>query len=102
LCAISLGRAIIYVVWQKILYMADLAIEVKIGGSGRLVIPAELRHQLGLNTGDRLVAHIEEGRLVLEKAETIKQRLKQRFAHLRGQGVVDDLIAERRAAAADE
>jgi AbrB family looped-hinge helix DNA binding protein len=88
--------------WQRIYFMPNSAIEVKIGGSGRLVIPAELRHRLGLNAGDRLVAHIEEGRLVFEKAETIKQRLKQRFAHLKGQGVVDDLIAERRSAAADE
>jgi bifunctional DNA-binding transcriptional regulator/antitoxin component of YhaV-PrlF toxin-antitoxin module len=61
-----------------------------------------LRHQLALKTGDRLVVRIEERRLVLEKAETIKQRLKQRFAHLKGQGVVDDLIADRRAAAQEE
>ncbi len=82
--------------------MATTAIEVRIGESGRLVIPAELRHQLGLNAGDRLVARIEEGRLVFEKAETIKQRLKQRFAHLKGKGVIGDLIADRQAAAQAE
>jgi AbrB family looped-hinge helix DNA binding protein len=82
--------------------MASQSVEVQVGASGRLVIPAELRHQLSLKTGDRLVARIEDGRLVLEKAETIKQRLKQRFAHLKGQDVVEDLIAERRAAAAEE
>lgn len=82
--------------------MASSAIEVQIGASGRLVIPAELRHQLALKTGDRLVARIEEGRLVLEKAETIKQRLKQRFAHLKDRGAIEDLIAERRAAAEEE
>ena len=82
--------------------MANSVIEVQIGASGRVVIPAELRHQLELHQGDRVVARVEEGRLVLEKAENIKQRLKQRFAHLKGQGVVDDLIAERRVAAAEE
>ena len=82
--------------------MATTAVEVKIGEGGRLVIPSELRHQLGLNSGDRLVARVEDGRLVLEKAETIKQRLKQRFAHLKGQGVIDDLIADRRSAAQAE
>ncbi|EDX83586.1 SpoVT / AbrB like domain protein [Synechococcus sp. PCC 7335] len=80
--------------------MASSAIEVKVGDSGRLVIPAELRHQMDLHPGDRLVAQIDdEGRLTFEKAETIKQRLKQQFAHLKGQGVIDDLIDERRAAA---
>ena len=80
--------------------MASSAIEVKVGESGRLVIPSELRRQMGLNSGDRLVAQIDdEGRLIFEKAETIKQRLKQQFAHLKGQGVIDDLIAARRAAA---
>ena len=83
--------------------MADLAVEVKVGESGRLVIPAELRHRMGLKTGDRLVARLDdEGRLIFEKAESIKKRLKQQFAHLKGQGVIDDLIAERRAAAQKE
>jgi AbrB family looped-hinge helix DNA binding protein len=82
--------------------MANPTIEVQIGASGRLVIPAELRHQLDLQTGDRLIARIEDGRLILEKTVTIKQRLKQRFAHLKGQGIVDDLIADRRAAAEGE
>ena len=82
--------------------MTDSAIEVQIGASGRIVITAELRHQLGLKLGDRLVARVEDGRLIFEKAETIKQRLKQRFAHLQGQGLVEDLIAERRSAAEEE
>lgn len=83
--------------------MANLAIEVRVGDSGQPVIPAELRHQMGLNLGDRLVAQIDdEGRLIFERAETIKKRLKQQFAHLKGQGVIDDLIAERRAAARTE
>ena len=82
--------------------MASSSIEVQIGASGRFVIPAALRHQLMLKPGDRLVAHIEEGRLVLEKAEAIKRRLQQRFAHLKGQGLVAELIAERRAAAKEQ
>ncbi|WP_228021887.1 AbrB/MazE/SpoVT family DNA-binding domain-containing protein [Vasconcelosia minhoensis] len=76
--------------------------EVQIGASGRLVIPPELRQQLALKPGDRLVARVENGRLVFEKAESIKQRLKQRFAHLKGQGIIDELIAERRSAAQEE
>jgi AbrB family looped-hinge helix DNA binding protein len=37
------------------------------------VIPAPLRRSLGLGEGDRLVARQESGRLVLEKADQIKQ-----------------------------
>jgi hypothetical protein len=40
---------------------------------------------------------MEEGRLILEKKETIKQRLKARFAHLLPTAsLAEELIAERR------
>lgn len=77
-------------------------VEVQIGVSGRIVIPAEFRHQLGLMPGDRIVARVEQDQLIFEKAETIKRRLKQRYAHLKGQKVVEDLITERRIAARQE
>ncbi|MGH8520623.1 MAG: AbrB/MazE/SpoVT family DNA-binding domain-containing protein [Gammaproteobacteria bacterium] len=64
---------------------------------GRLVIPAALRRTLGFEPGDTLVAHLEEGRLVLEKPETIKRRLKARFARLpKGKSLAAELLAERR------
>ena len=50
--------------------------EVHLDPQGRLVIPAPLRHSLGFESGDSLIARTEDGRLILEKAETIKQRLK--------------------------
>lgn len=71
--------------------------EVHLGSQGRLVIPASLRKSLGFETGDILIARLEEGRLILEKQETIKQRLKARFSHLpKGTSLADELIAERR------
>lgn len=76
--------------------------EVQVGASGRLVIPAPLRHELELKSGDRLIARIEEGRLILEKRETILQRLKDQFADLQGQEVIDDLITQRRLEAQNE
>ena len=45
--------------------------EVQLGPQGRLVIPAPLRRSLGFESGDSLIARMEEGRLILEKAETI-------------------------------
>jgi len=72
-------------------------VEVNLGRQGRLVIPASLRRSLGFEEGDALVARQELGRLVLEKPERIKQRLKARFAQIPGdRRLVEELIAERR------
>jgi AbrB family looped-hinge helix DNA binding protein len=79
--------------------MTDLShpVEVNLGRQGRLVIPAALRRSLGLEEGDTLVARQEAGRLVLEKPEEIKQRLKARFARVpNDRHLVDELLAERR------
>ena len=71
--------------------------DVSLGRQGRLVIPAPLRRSLGLEEGDRLVARQDGNRLVIEKPEQIKQRLKARFAQVPVERrLVDELIAERR------
>lgn len=78
-------------------------VEVNLGRQGRLVIPASLRRSLGFMEGDRLIAREEAGRLVLEKQETIKKRLKARFANVpKDRSLADELIAERRKAAKEE
>lgn len=78
-------------------------VEVHLGRQGRLVIPVALRRLLGFEEGDRLVAREEAGRLVLEKEDTIKQRLQSRFAQVpQNRSLVDELIAERREAATRE
>lgn len=77
--------------------------EVHLGSQGRLVIPAPLRRSLGFEEGDTLIARKDEGKLVLEKQETIKQRLKARFSHLpKNRSLADELIAERREEAKRE
>lgn len=79
------------------------SVEVHLGRQGRLVIPAALRRSLGFEEGDTLVAREESGRLVLEKPETVKQRLKARFARVpQERSLVDELIAERREEAKKE
>ena len=73
------------------------SVVVSLGRQGRLVIPALLRRSLGLEEGDRLVARQDANRLVIEKPEQIKQRLKARFAQVPAErNLVDELIAERR------
>lgn len=70
---------------------------MSLGRQGRLVIPAALRRSLGLAEGDTLMARQEQGRLVLEKPETIRQRLQSRFARVPAdRRLVDELLAERR------
>lgn len=71
--------------------------KVPVGPQGRLVIPSDIRRKLGITPGDVLIAMVENGRLVLEKRETVLQRLRQRFAHIPpGVSLADELIAERR------
>jgi bifunctional DNA-binding transcriptional regulator/antitoxin component of YhaV-PrlF toxin-antitoxin module len=91
--------------WHEGRNMNELSksVEVHLGRQGRLVIPVALRRSLGFEQGDTLVAREEAGRLVLEKQETIKQRLKARFASVpRDRSLVDELIAERREEAKKE
>lgn len=77
--------------------------EVQLDPQGRLVIPAQLRRSLGFESGDSLIARTEDGRLILEKAGTIKQRLKNRFAHLPPTtSLAEELIADRREEAKRE
>jgi AbrB family looped-hinge helix DNA binding protein len=80
--------------------MKDLLASTKIsvGPQGRLVIPSEIRRELGIAPGDVLIAMVEDQRLVLVKREAVLQRLRRRFAHIpAGISLADELIAERRA-----
>jgi AbrB family looped-hinge helix DNA binding protein len=102
---ILIGRDTQEIKWHKGVAMSELSlsVEVHLGRQGRLVIPAVLRRSLGFEEGDALVAREEGGRLVLEKPEMIKQRLRARFAVVPSdRSLVDELIAERRAEAERE
>ena len=72
--------------------------KVPVGPQGRLVIPSEIRRQLGIVPGDVLIAVVEDERLVLEKREAVLQRLRRRFEHIpAGISLADELISERRS-----
>jgi AbrB family looped-hinge helix DNA binding protein len=76
---------------------------VVVGRQGRLVIPAEVRQALGLSPGDRLHLHVVGGRLILERPEHAVAELRRLGATVpRTRSLVDELLAERRAAAAAE
>ena len=75
---------------------------VVLGQQGRLVIPVDVRRALGLAPGDQLHLHVAGQRLVLA-------RQRDAVAELRGlasalpeeRSLVDELLAERRLAAAE-
>ena len=67
------------------------------------MIPARMRERLGIGAGERLVARVEDGRVVLEKRENVLRRLRGRFAVVpREVSLVDEMISERREEARRE
>lgn len=72
---------------------------VVMGDRGRLVVPAEVRERNALHPGTPLVLVESAGGLVLLTRDQLKARVR---ADLDGAGLVSNLLAERRAAAADE
>ncbi len=70
---------------------------VTIGPQGRLVIPAAMRRQLGLEAGSVVLVRLEGDALRLERQEATLDRLRARYAKAAGEpSVVDELLAERR------
>jgi AbrB family looped-hinge helix DNA binding protein len=74
-----------------------------LGQQGRLVIPAEVRAALGLAPGDRLHLHVAGQRLVLQRQQDAAAELRGLAAEIpQTRSLVDELLAERRLAAAAE
>ncbi len=78
--------------------MSDTAV-VAVGPKGRIVIPAGIRRELGIEEGSELVALVEGEAVVLVPRSAIKSRLRSIFADVRT-SMRKELIVERRAEAA--
>jgi AbrB family looped-hinge helix DNA binding protein len=77
--------------------------EVKVGKQGRIVIPSQVREELGLSEGDVLSVRVEDDRLLMETRLAALERLRRRFREgAKGRDPVAELIAERRAEARRE
>jgi len=74
---------------------------VVVGPKGRVVIPVDIRRALGLEEGSELVAMVEGDAVVLLPRSAVKARLRAMFADV-GSSMREELIAERRATAAEE
>ena len=75
---------------------------VTLDAQGRIVIPADIRNQRGWKPGDRLVFREIDGLLVVMTYDEALQRAQDLVIATipRDVSLVDELIAERRAAAA--
>jgi AbrB family looped-hinge helix DNA binding protein len=79
-------------------------LQMKMSDGGRVVIPAEIRHSLGLKEGDAVLFELRDDEVVIT---TQKARLKRARALVRKYvpadvSLVDELIAERRMEALRE
>lgn len=74
---------------------------IRVGPKGRVVIPAPIRQELGLDEGTELACFVENGAVVLATDEALDAQLHAMFAHI-DHSLADELIAERRAEAERE
>lgn len=82
-----------------------MSYHAKLIKGGKIVIPAELRRELGFKDGDRLIIEREGNCAVIKTYEQVVREVQAEAKHLIGRykgSIVDELIAERRAEAARE
>ena len=74
----------------------------KIVSGGRVQLPADVRRQLSLVEGDIVSIEVVNGEVHLRPMRESIKRMQERMKPYRiaGKSIVDELIAERRAAAA--
>jgi AbrB family looped-hinge helix DNA binding protein len=71
------------------------SLPVRLGAQGRLVVPAELREELGLGEGAELAIHSDGRRLILEPRSELLRRLRRRFAAAGEVSLAELLSADR-------
>ena len=70
---------------------------------GRVTIPAQLRRAAGIEVGDTVIVHVEDGRVVVETRAQLAARTRRDVARAgSGGSAVDELLADRRAELARE
>jgi AbrB family transcriptional regulator, stage V sporulation protein T len=82
-----------------------MSYQAKVIKGGKVVIPAELRRELGFKDGDTLVVERVGNSAVFKTYEQVVREVQAEVKRLIGPyegSIVDELIAERRAEAAAE
>ena len=79
--------------------------KVRVDGTGRILIPAELRKKLGMSPGDTVtITEAPSGRIVVESAAPLLREAQEYFRSIAPADALwsDELIAERRKEARRE
>lgn len=84
--------------------VTERSAEVRVGSQGRIVLPLELRRELGAEEGAVYTAHVDEdGRLILESRQALLRRMQQEARAAAGsRSPLQELLDERRREAAGE
>lgn len=79
-------------------------VRVKLGQGGRIVLPAEFRHALGMEEGDTLFIHLREDGIEIQTPDANFNRIEVIARQYIPEGVslVDQLLALRREEAEQE
>lgn len=82
----------------------EQGIRLRLNANGRVVIPAAVRKELGVEAGDELILEKKDDVFFLttqqQRIQRAQRRVKARVAA--GTSLADELIAERRKAAKNE
>lgn len=78
--------------------------DIPLQENGRMILPVELRRALGVGQGGRVVVQSDGDRIEITTAERSRARARERMQRIFAgrEGVVDELIAERREGARRE
>jgi AbrB family looped-hinge helix DNA binding protein len=77
---------------------------VVLGESGRIVLPAAIRKELGLKAGDHLTVSWDQGAIRIMSRKMALESIRADIIKQRGSlaGILDEFLAERREEAAGE
>jgi AbrB family looped-hinge helix DNA binding protein len=77
---------------------------VTLGESGRIVLPATIRKEFGLKTGDRLTIAVNGNKIEILSMDMALKEIRDSIIQEHGSldGLLDEFLAERRAEAARE
>jgi AbrB family looped-hinge helix DNA binding protein len=81
-----------------------MAETVTLSESGRIVLPAAIRKEFGLEPGERLTVYSEGGEIRILSRKMALESVRASIIRQRGslKGILDEFLAERRAEAARE
>jgi AbrB family looped-hinge helix DNA binding protein len=94
----TIKYAIINKRWQQ------MTETVVLGESGRIVLPAAIRNEFGLKTGDRLTVAAKGNRIEILSMDMALKEIRESIVEQRGslEGLLDEFLEERREEARRE